>query len=266
MIPPCAMPPPPWYRSPRTNRPMILRLSLSCTKVSFIPSSFAPPHPKQRFSGLGASVVVDWLLSDVLSVLFTRIPLGQGHCGCVTLMQRGCARHGAHRAGAYAFRCVAIPLRSQRRGRSAFRPNRQNPVAAYWAEGFAHKNNGRVRRVLLALWNESAVRWRQTPEAIPATGTCHLRDESSASLRACVCEELHPAPPGVRRKPCASWLHVWRTFRAARIRRAWPAPIDPCADRSFASRRATARWPKQAPRSIRRAAPGRQLSRNCRCG
>src|SRR5712671_4735914 len=214
---------------------MILRLSLSCTKVSFIPSSFAPPHPKHRFSGFGARVLLDWLLSDVVSVLFTRIPSCQGHCGCVTLVQRGCARHGAHRAGAYAFRCGAIPLGSQRLGRSAFRPTRRNPVAAYWAEGFVRKNNGPVRRVLRALWNESAVRWHQTPEAIPATGTCRLRDESSASLQACACAALRPAPPGARRKPCASWLHVWRTFRAARIRRAWPAPIDRCADQSFAS-------------------------------
>src|SRR5258705_12454153 len=110
--------------------------------------------------------------------------------GGVTLVQRGCARHGAHRAGAYAFRRVVIPLRSQRRARSAFRPNRRNPVAAYWAEGFVRKNNGPVRRVLHALWNESAVRWHQIPEAIPATGTCRLRDESSASLQACACEEL----------------------------------------------------------------------------
>src|SRR4029077_6045353 len=49
------------------------RFSLSCTKVSFIPSSFAPPHPKQWLAGFGASVMVAGFLSCALSVLFTPV-------------------------------------------------------------------------------------------------------------------------------------------------------------------------------------------------
>src|SRR5712664_4199364 len=75
IIPPCPMPPPPWYRSPKTNRPAMRRFSLSCTKVSFIPSSLAPPHPKQRFEGFGAIVIVAGFVSSALSVLFTLRPL-----------------------------------------------------------------------------------------------------------------------------------------------------------------------------------------------
>src|SRR5713226_6316865 len=58
IIPPCAIPPPPWYLSPKTNRPTILRLTLSCSNVSFIPPALSPPHPKHLFAGFGANRIV----------------------------------------------------------------------------------------------------------------------------------------------------------------------------------------------------------------
>src|SRR5262249_8294330 len=36
----------------------ILRLVLSCSNVSCMPLSFAPPHPKQRFVAFGSSLMV----------------------------------------------------------------------------------------------------------------------------------------------------------------------------------------------------------------
>src|SRR6267143_1292732 len=58
IIPPCANPPPPWYLSPKTNRPTILRLTLSCSNVNFIPPALSPPHPKHLFAGFGARLIV----------------------------------------------------------------------------------------------------------------------------------------------------------------------------------------------------------------
>src|SRR6266850_1023216 len=58
MIPPCANPPPPWYLSPKTNRPTILRLALSCSNVSFIPPGLSPPQPKHLFVGFGSSRMI----------------------------------------------------------------------------------------------------------------------------------------------------------------------------------------------------------------
>src|SRR5260370_4962855 len=55
IIPPCAIPPPPWYLSPKTNRPTILRLTLSCSNVSFLPPNFSPPHPNPLFAVFGAN-------------------------------------------------------------------------------------------------------------------------------------------------------------------------------------------------------------------
>src|SRR5712691_929649 len=55
IIPPCPNPPPPWYLSPRTNRPTIRRFTLSCTNVSFIPPGLSPPQPKHLFVGFGSS-------------------------------------------------------------------------------------------------------------------------------------------------------------------------------------------------------------------
>src|SRR5229473_3363598 len=58
IIPPCANPAPPWYLSPKTNRPTIRRFTLSCSNVNFIPPALSPPHPKHLFTGFGASVIV----------------------------------------------------------------------------------------------------------------------------------------------------------------------------------------------------------------
>src|ERR1700687_1920267 len=58
IIPPCANPAPPWYLSPKTNRPTILRLTLSCSNVNFIPPALSPPHPKHLFDGFGANLIV----------------------------------------------------------------------------------------------------------------------------------------------------------------------------------------------------------------
>src|SRR5216684_1421574 len=58
IIPPCANCPPPWYRSPRTNRPTIRRFTLSCSNVSFIPPALSPPQPKHLFAGFGSSLIV----------------------------------------------------------------------------------------------------------------------------------------------------------------------------------------------------------------
>src|SRR5580692_7124286 len=43
------------------------RLTLSCTNVSFIPRSFAPPQPKHLFVGFGARVIVSVKFSQPLS-------------------------------------------------------------------------------------------------------------------------------------------------------------------------------------------------------
>jgi hypothetical protein len=40
-----------------------LRFALSCSNVSFMPLSFAPPHPKQRFVAFGSSLILS--LKDV---------------------------------------------------------------------------------------------------------------------------------------------------------------------------------------------------------
>src|ERR1700687_5744478 len=58
MIPPCAIPPPPWYRGPNTNRTTILRFVLSCSNVSFMPPSFAPPQPKHLLVSFGSNRIV----------------------------------------------------------------------------------------------------------------------------------------------------------------------------------------------------------------
>src|SRR5271163_3860262 len=43
------------------------RLTLSCTNVSFMPESFAPPQPKHLFAGFGANVILSLKLSQLLS-------------------------------------------------------------------------------------------------------------------------------------------------------------------------------------------------------
>src|SRR6267378_2318816 len=58
IIPPCANPPPPWYLSPKTNRPTILRFTLSCSNVNLIPPALSPPHPKHLFARFGARLIV----------------------------------------------------------------------------------------------------------------------------------------------------------------------------------------------------------------
>src|SRR6266478_6226869 len=74
IIPPCANPPPPWYLSPKTNRPTIRRFSLSCSNVNFIPPALSPPHPKHLFTGFGASVIVS-LKVFAPSPTFSFLPL-----------------------------------------------------------------------------------------------------------------------------------------------------------------------------------------------
>src|SRR6266851_5140787 len=74
IIPPCPNPPPPWYLSPKTNRPTIRRFTLSCSNVNFIPPALSPPHPKHLFTGFGASVIVS-LKVFAPSLTFSFLPL-----------------------------------------------------------------------------------------------------------------------------------------------------------------------------------------------
>src|SRR5208282_3683108 len=52
--------------SPKINFPTIRRFTLSCTNVSFMPRSFAPPQPKHLFVGFGANVIVSVKFSQPL--------------------------------------------------------------------------------------------------------------------------------------------------------------------------------------------------------
>src|SRR5713226_646425 len=74
IIPPCANPAPPWYLSPKTNRPTIRRFTLSCSNVNFIPPALSPPQPKHLFTGFGASVIVS-LKVFAPSPTFSFLPL-----------------------------------------------------------------------------------------------------------------------------------------------------------------------------------------------
>src|SRR2546428_4922851 len=81
IIPPCANPPPPSYRSPRTNRPTIRRFTLSCSNVSFIPPALSPPQPKHLFDGFGSSLttLVKLFLSWPFLYSFTSFSSDQRH-------------------------------------------------------------------------------------------------------------------------------------------------------------------------------------------
>src|SRR5207248_4177657 len=89
---PCAKPPPPWYRRPSTNRPTILRFTLSCSNVSFIPAALSPPQPKQGFVGFGSSLMMSLKFSSRLFraylLAFDLIPVPRG---CVPLSARRAA-------------------------------------------------------------------------------------------------------------------------------------------------------------------------------
>src|SRR5208282_467413 len=93
----------------------------------------------------------------------------------------------ARRAAAFASRRAGDRPGSQRRARFAFRLILHSRDAACWAADFARRNNGLERRGRRALWRESRVRWRQSPEAARARGTFHHRDASIAFPRACAC-------------------------------------------------------------------------------
>src|SRR5258707_288716 len=203
------------------------RLSLSCTKVSFIPSSFAPPHPKQWLAGFGASVMVAGFLSSVLSVVFTRI-LCVKSLPFLKPVQPCCAQHAERRAAACAFPPAVIPPKSSRRAQFAFRLSRQSPDATHSAADFAHKNTAPARKALRALSNESAARWHQIRAAIPAIDTYRLPDASSVYLPACACAALHPALQAAQRTPCAFLRRAWKTFHGAGTPRGSPAPTDRC--------------------------------------
>src|SRR5260370_1609085 len=97
------------------------RLSLSCTKVSFIPPSFAPPHPKQWLAGFGASVMVAGFLSSVLSVVFTRLLCVK----CLPFLrpvQPCCAQPAERRAAPCAFPPAPISPTSSRPPHFSLRP------------------------------------------------------------------------------------------------------------------------------------------------
>src|ERR1700730_5705174 len=174
-------------------------------------------------------------VSSVLNVLV--------NLAFLKLARRGCARLCARHAASCAFPPSAIPPKWSRRALFAFRPNRRIPGAMCSAADSARKNNALGRTELRALSNGSAVRSRQIPAAIPAINTYRLPDASSGSLRACACAELHPALAVVKHTLSAFSLRAWRTFRAARIPPAWPAPIGPCAGPWSALPRAAAQWP-----------------------
>src|SRR5713226_6420524 len=74
IIPPCANPAPPWYLSPKTNRPTIRRFTLSCSNVNFIPPALSPPQPKHLFTGFGSSRIVSLKSSPRRHFLTSLLP------------------------------------------------------------------------------------------------------------------------------------------------------------------------------------------------
>src|SRR5882762_8974564 len=155
------------------------------------------------------------------------------HCASFVLIllkpvQPCCARLVSRRAAVSASRSAATPPTPPRLSQFVFRPSRQSTSATHSAADSAGKNTGLARKAPRALSNESAARWHQIRAAVPATGTYRLPDASSASLPACACAALHPAPQAAQRTPCAFSRHAWKTFHGAGTPRGSPAPTDRC--------------------------------------
>src|SRR6266404_9404519 len=109
---------------------------------------------------------------------------------------RGCVLPYAPRAAVSASPPAEAQPASPLREPIPFHSSSRTQAAACSANVTAHKNTAPAQRAARAPWHGSIVRWRQSPAAAPATGTCRLRDASSASLPACVCEEPHRARTG----------------------------------------------------------------------
>src|SRR5580658_6968701 len=204
MIPPWPIPPPPWYASPKINLPTMRRLTLSCTNVSFMPCSFAPPQPKHLFAGFGAKLIVSVKFRQPLRFFVSSFLL---YCPTsfllLTPVQRGFFPHAARRAAACASRHAEDPPASEHRVRFAFHPSPHSQDAACLEADSARRNNGPAQREPHALWRGSRARWRQIPEAVPATNTFRRRAASSACPRAYVCEAPRPKPRAAKHKLCA---------------------------------------------------------------
>src|SRR6266852_4281415 len=197
IIPPCANPPPPWYLSPKTNRPTIRRFLLSCSNVNFIPPALSPPHPKHLFTGFGSSRIVSLKSSPRRHFLTSLLRF-------LRPAPLGCVPPGGLRAAVCAFQSSAIPPAWPRRARSAFHPGSQSPAAAYSAAALARRSTVPAQTARRVLSRESAIRWHRIPAASPATNTCRLPAVSSACPPACACAMLHPTPPAATYKPSAS--------------------------------------------------------------
>src|SRR6266446_7546698 len=202
IIPPCANPAPPSYRSPRTNRPTIRRFTLSCSNVSFIPPALSPPQPKHLFFGLGSS--------RTMSVkLFPRSPFLASLFQFLTLTPHGCAPPFALRVAACAFQSSAVPLAWPRPAQSAFHPGSQTRAAACSAAAPAHRNNAPAQKARRVPSRGSTIRWHRILVGAPATSTFRLPAASSAFLQAYAFATLRPMPPSARCRPCASWRGAW---------------------------------------------------------
>src|SRR6266446_3392190 len=161
-----------------------------------------------------------------------------------------------------ALHCASFVLNPSQTSATLLRSARLTPRCRFRISIRSNSANVAAPR---ALSNESAARWHQIRAAVPATGTSRLPDASSASLPACACAALHPAPQAAQRTPCAFSRHAWKTFHGAETPRGSPAPTDRCECPWSVSPRAGARWPPRAPRSIPRAVPETPPSQNYRC-